>query len=896
MATVQKSTKINFYKFVAVKSPSSSVKGVDAASIETAEAINNSTKAVNNIGGVLNGIALIAQDLKQVMLGELDAQKKKNKTFEAQYTKPQKQKKMGGFVAGIVGKSVGFLEGLLGALGGIFKLLIVTPVLKWLSDPKNQETIQTILKVIKTVATFIFDWAKFGITNTIDGLYNLLRDDASWWDRITGLGQAIAGIGAIVLGVRYLRNPLKIVKDITNGVKALVRFVTGGGRGRGRRGGGNTPGGGRRGGGRMGGAMRLLGGVGLTLGAGYAINQMNQPEMAQGGQLKKAAQGGWISGPQSGYKVSLDGGRSTSFIGHGTEYVARKSNGGAFVVPFNTPGTKTQPHLTQRRLGEAKRLGYFANGGEIGGSNEEKWSKVMGLGKAAGAKYPELVAAQFALESAWGTALSARNNFFGIKATGSESATTSNTREVLNGQSVYVDARFKNFDTPFDAINHLVTQWYKDYRGYTGVNNAPDAFAAAAKLQREGYATDPQYTKHLSRLMQQYSDVRQTQVTGPVQTPSGSPSGGGNPIMNFLGGLANSVLGIGGANASEDGGNDKQGRTPEYSGSTAGVIGVSHPDTGAGYGIDGQKDQSGRPLAFSQPAAEQFAKALKDSGMNLGSHIASTGRSDAKNQSVGGHPNSHHMYGEAIDMNGAGYEWMKKNGSKYGWRYVYNHGPGSAHFKYVGPGAGSTPKLGPPGKAPKVQASSSSTSASSTNANASSAHSNSTSGEKRKTNLTNIMNPGIFKPKQIQEHYAPHGDQHEQTEQIQRNLAPQTKASQDGSSSALTKATAQRNKARQAASQKSSQMIKAAMEAVNSANGNTNQVLAQAQTALQQAMQAGQGNRAEPQVVPGFASAAGSAASAGARSLGAGTRGAGIAGSVVSSLASNINPLSGIFR
>ena len=891
MATVQKSTKINFYKFVAVKSPSSSVKGVNAASLETAQALNSNTKALNNIGGVLNGIALVAQDLKKVMLGQLDARQRSNKTFEAQYTKPQKQKKMGGFVAGIVGKSVGFLEGLLGALGGIFKLLVVTPVLKWLSDPKNQETIQTVLKVIKTVATFIFDWAKFGITNTIDGLYNLLRDDASWWDRITGLGQAIAGIGAIVLGVRYLRNPLKIVKDITSGVRALVNFVTGGGRGR--RGG--KPGGKPRG--RMGGAMRLLGGVGLTLGAGYAINQMNQPEMAQGGQLKKAAQGGWISGPQSGYKVSLDGGRSTSFIGHGTEYVARKSNGGAFVVPFNTPGTKTQPHLTQKRLGEAKRLGYFSNGGEITGSNEEKWSKVMGLGKAAGAKYPELVAAQFALESAWGTALSARNNFFGIKATGSESATVSNTREVYNGQSVYVDARFKNFDTPFDAINHLVTQWYKDYRGYTGVNNAPDAFAAAAKLQREGYATDPQYTKHLSRLMQQYSDVRQTQVTGPVQTPSGTPSGGGNPVMNFLGGLANSILGIGGANATEHGGNDKEGRTPEYSGSTAGVIGVSHPETGAGFGIEGQKDQSGRPLAFSQPAAEQFAKALKDSGMDLGSHIASSGRSDAKNKAIGGHPNSHHMYGEAIDMNGAGYEWLKKNGSKYGWRYVYNHGPGSAHFKYVGPGAGSTPKLGPPGKAPKVQASSSSTSASSANANnASSAHSNSTSGEKRKTNLTNILSGKPRKPPTINEYYAPHGDQHEQTEQIQRNLAPQTKAAKDGSSSALTKATEQRNKARQSASEKSSQMIKAAMEAVTSANGNTNQVLAQAQTALQQAMQMGQGNRAQPQVVPGFASAAGSAASAGARALGAGSRGAGIAGSVVSSLASNINPLSGIFR
>ena len=74
------------------------------------------------------------------------------------------------------------------------------------------------------------------------------------------------------------------------------------------------------------------------------------------GDKPSAALGGWISGPQSGYGVSLDGGRSTSFIGHGTEYVARKSDGGAFVVPFDTPGTKTQPNLTNKRLGEAKSM------------------------------------------------------------------------------------------------------------------------------------------------------------------------------------------------------------------------------------------------------------------------------------------------------------------------------------------------------------------------------------------------------------------------------------------------------------------------------------------------------------------------------------------------------------
>lgn len=133
----------------------------------------------------------------------------------------------------------------------------------------------------------------------------------------------------------------------------------------------------------------------------------------------------------------------------------------------------------------------------------------------------------------------------------------------------------------------------------------------------------------------------------------------------------------------------------------AGVIGVSHPETGSGYGIAGQIDQNGRPVVFSKPAAAQFAAALKESGIDLGSYIASSGRSEAKNRSLpGADPNSHHMYGEAIDMNGAGYEWMKENGHRFGWKYVYNHGPGSAHFKYDGPGAGTTPKLAPPGQKP----------------------------------------------------------------------------------------------------------------------------------------------------------------------------------------------------
>jgi hypothetical protein len=69
------------------------------------------------------------------------------------------------------------------------------------------------------------------------------------------------------------------------------------------------------------------------------------------------AKGGWINGPQSGYPVSLDGKR-TSFIGHGKEWVGRKAGGKAFVVPFDTPATKTDKGLTSRRIGQAKQQGY----------------------------------------------------------------------------------------------------------------------------------------------------------------------------------------------------------------------------------------------------------------------------------------------------------------------------------------------------------------------------------------------------------------------------------------------------------------------------------------------------------------------------------------------------------
>ena len=115
------------------------------------------------------------------------------------------------------------------------------------------------------------------------------------------------------------------------------------------------------------------------------------PPKSEGGEVAppKFAKGGWINGPMSGYPVSLDGGRSTAFIGHGLEWVGSKmASGGAFVIPYNTPATKKDSGLTSRRFREAMQGGYAlpqkSEGGEveqiIGNVNIE--NQIMGQGYA----------------------------------------------------------------------------------------------------------------------------------------------------------------------------------------------------------------------------------------------------------------------------------------------------------------------------------------------------------------------------------------------------------------------------------------------------------------------------------------------------------------------------------
>jgi len=145
------------------------------------------------------------------------------------------------------------------------------------------------------------------------------------------------------------------------------------------------------------------------------------------------------------------------------------------------------------------------------------WEGVLAAAKKAGAKFPECVAAQWYLESAQGKHVACTHNYFGIKSQDGEGCYVS-TQEVYGGQTVTIKDWFKAFDTLYDCVDYLVTRWYKDYKGYKGVNRATSRNECARLLKEEGYATDTAYSTKLIQIMD-----RMTGTPGTEDKPKFNP-------------------------------------------------------------------------------------------------------------------------------------------------------------------------------------------------------------------------------------------------------------------------------------------------------------------------------------------------------------------------------------
>lgn len=166
-------------------------------------------------------------------------------------------------------------------------------------------------------------------------------------------------------------------------------------------------------------------------------------------------------------------------------------------------------------------------------TSKEFWDECFQLARKHGARFPELVAAQCCLESGFGKHFSGKWNALGLKGSG----TVTTTKEFYDGQWVTIKAGFIDFPSLSACIEYLVVRWYKDYRQFKGINNAPNRYAAARMLKEQKYATDPDYPAKLSRLMKEYApESTKTIMIGPKKRPQdfGFKQGDSHLIVNDL--------------------------------------------------------------------------------------------------------------------------------------------------------------------------------------------------------------------------------------------------------------------------------------------------------------------------------------------------------------------------
>jgi hypothetical protein len=153
--------------------------------------------------------------------------------------------------------------------------------------------------------------------------------------------------------------------------------------------------------------------------------------------------------------------------------------------------------------------------------NEQKeefpntWGGVIAAAKKAGAKFPECVAAQWALESSYGKHTACTHNYFGIKSKDGEGCFVE-TKEVVGGKEITIKDWFKRFPNLYSCIEYLVDRWYKDFNSYKGVNRAASRNECAQLLEKEGYATDPLYSTKLIQIMDRELNVPDSNQPGVV--------------------------------------------------------------------------------------------------------------------------------------------------------------------------------------------------------------------------------------------------------------------------------------------------------------------------------------------------------------------------------------------
>ena len=150
------------------------------------------------------------------------------------------------------------------------------------------------------------------------------------------------------------------------------------------------------------------------------------------------------------------------------------------------------------------------------------WEMAVDAGNRLGV-HPDLILAQYGLESGWGKSMSGTNNPFGIKAKKGQDGTDVMTHEVENGVSVKKSQKFANYDSLSDAF--VAHSSLLQNKRYSAVRAATTQEELASAIGKSGYATDPAYGQKIYKIMQskKFKELKGSGEVAPATTPTTAP-------------------------------------------------------------------------------------------------------------------------------------------------------------------------------------------------------------------------------------------------------------------------------------------------------------------------------------------------------------------------------------
>jgi Mannosyl-glycoprotein endo-beta-N-acetylglucosaminidase len=153
----------------------------------------------------------------------------------------------------------------------------------------------------------------------------------------------------------------------------------------------------------------------------------------------------------------------------------------------------SQGRLTEEKLQEKYKSDDFKPDSNSKIDRKATFYRIIELATDMGASHPEIIAAQWALESTWGRSPSGKNNLFGIKSTTGKGTSVS-TQEGVAGEMTSETAIFKDYENFIDSMRERIAMTsvpgYKLYKPDYLSANTPRKALQALQSGKFHYAQD----------------------------------------------------------------------------------------------------------------------------------------------------------------------------------------------------------------------------------------------------------------------------------------------------------------------------------------------------------------------------------------------------------------------